>query len=107
MDWTAIFEDRETDGLNYATVKVADALAPEESRRLALGAVTRALGWVRQLAPYGEFTPHREPVRVYVTAPAPGAGGIREVFLDDALEPAAVFRLRLLRNPSGWRVVTA
>lgn len=102
--WTFVFEDRKTGKLGYATVKVADAvaLAPEASREVADAAVTRALGWPSTGAPYGELTPHREPVRVYVTAPD-GTAELRMVFLGDEEEPTAAFRL----TPSRRQEVTA
>lgn len=90
---TIIFDDPRSGTLGYAIVEVADRarLDGETVRRLADGAVTRTLGWVRLSAPSSDLTPHREPVEVFVGAP--GREGLREVYIGDDESPAATFRL--------------
>jgi len=90
--WALVCEDPESGELDYARVVVADAsaLPVEAHRRVARGAATRVCGWVRLMAPAGEMSMHREPVEVFVTAPAE-PGGLRKVYIGD--EEMCRFRL--------------
>ena len=92
--WALICEDPESGELDYAIVKVADALTlpVEAHRRVARGAATRVCGWVRLMAPADKMPMHREPVEVFVTAPTE-PGGLREVYIGDEEESTATFRL--------------